>query len=118
MLRASVGAYRRHVGIAALFLVGHQTGEALVPVLVGVVIDEAVTPGARVVLGDRDREREVGRPEADTDHVEDLLVRLRARRGRLRHHHPLGHRDYTSHVSDTSLKSGYLKRGALQPPRE
>ena len=67
MLRASVGAYRRHVGIAALFLVGHQTGEALVPVLVGVVIDEAVTPGARVVLGDRDREREVGRPEADTD---------------------------------------------------
>ena len=45
MLRASVGAYRRHVGVAALFLVGHQTGEALVPVLVGVVIDQAVTTG-------------------------------------------------------------------------
>ncbi len=45
MLRASVGAYRRHVGIAALFFVGHQTGEALVPVLIGVVIDEAVTTG-------------------------------------------------------------------------
>ncbi|MGH3613706.1 MAG: ABC transporter ATP-binding protein [Pseudonocardia sp.] len=45
VLRASVGAYRRHVGIAALFLIGHQTGEALVPVLVGVIIDEAVTTG-------------------------------------------------------------------------
>ncbi|MGH3564519.1 MAG: ABC transporter ATP-binding protein [Pseudonocardia sp.] len=45
VLRASVGAYRRHVGIAAVFLVGHQTGEALVPVLVGVIIDEAVTTG-------------------------------------------------------------------------
>jgi len=43
VLRASVGAYRRHVGIAALFFVGHQTGEALVPVWIGVVIDEAVT---------------------------------------------------------------------------
>lgn len=45
VLRASVGAYRRHVGVAALFLVGHQTGAALVPVLVGVIIDQAVTTG-------------------------------------------------------------------------
>jgi len=50
VLRASVGAYRRHVGIAALFLVGHQTGEALVPVLVGVIIDEAVTTGSSRAL--------------------------------------------------------------------
>lgn len=45
MLRGSVGAYRRHVAVAAALLCGHQIGEALVPVLVGVVIDEAVTTG-------------------------------------------------------------------------
>ena len=31
--------------VAAVFFCGHQTGEALVPVLVGVVIDEAVSTG-------------------------------------------------------------------------
>ena len=45
VLRGSVGAYRRHVAAAAALLCGHQTGEALVPVLVGVVIDEAVITG-------------------------------------------------------------------------
>lgn len=45
VLRQSVGAQRRHVALATVFLVGHQTGEALVPVLVGVVIDEAVRTG-------------------------------------------------------------------------
>ncbi|GAA1171840.1 ABC transporter ATP-binding protein [Pseudonocardia alaniniphila] len=45
MLTGSVGAFRRHVSAAALFLCGHQAGEALVPVLVGVIIDEAITTG-------------------------------------------------------------------------
>jgi putative ABC transport system ATP-binding protein len=45
VLRGSVGAYRRHITVAAALLCGHQTGEALVPVLVGVVIDEAVRTG-------------------------------------------------------------------------
>jgi putative ABC transport system ATP-binding protein len=52
VLRGSVGAYRRHVAVAAALLCGHQTGEALVPVLVGVVIDEAVTTGdPRALIG-------------------------------------------------------------------
>ncbi|MCH6166466.1 ABC transporter ATP-binding protein [Pseudonocardia alaniniphila] len=45
VLTGSVGAFRRHVSAAALFLCGHQAGEALVPVLVGVIIDEAITTG-------------------------------------------------------------------------
>ena len=52
LLRASVGSQRRDVAVASVFLVGHQTGEALVPVLVGVVIDEAVRTGdARALTG-------------------------------------------------------------------
>jgi putative ABC transport system ATP-binding protein len=51
VLRGSLGAQRRHVGVASVFLVGHQTGEALVPVLVGVIIDEAVTTGDAGALG-------------------------------------------------------------------
>ncbi|MHA6794025.1 ATP-binding cassette domain-containing protein [Pseudonocardia bannensis] len=45
VLRGSISGQRRHLGVASLFLIGHQAGEALVPVLVGVVIDEAVTTG-------------------------------------------------------------------------
>ena len=45
VLTGSVGAFRRHVSAAALFLCGHQAGEALVPVLVGVIIDQAITTG-------------------------------------------------------------------------
>lgn len=45
ILRRSVAAQRRSVGVAALFLIGHQTGEAMVPVLVGVIIDRAVGTG-------------------------------------------------------------------------
>nr|WP_211176705.1 ABC transporter ATP-binding protein [Pseudonocardia acidicola] len=44
-MRGSIRGQRRHVGVASLLFIGHQTGEALVPVLVGVVIDEAVTTG-------------------------------------------------------------------------
>jgi putative ABC transport system ATP-binding protein len=52
VLRRSIGAERRRVGAATLFLVAHQAGEALVPVLVGVVIDAAVTTGdPRALVG-------------------------------------------------------------------
>ncbi|MGQ0719715.1 MAG: ABC transporter ATP-binding protein [Pseudonocardiales bacterium] len=52
VLRGSIGAYRRYVAVAAVLLCGHQTGEALVPVLVGVVIDAAVTTGnPRALIG-------------------------------------------------------------------
>src|SRR4051812_24900135 len=45
VLRDAVGFQRRRVGLAGLLMCGHQAGEALVPVLVGVVIDAAVTTG-------------------------------------------------------------------------
>jgi putative ABC transport system ATP-binding protein len=50
LLRESIGAFRRDVVGAAVLFSGHQTGEALVPVLVGVVIDEAVRTGDPVAL--------------------------------------------------------------------
>jgi putative ABC transport system ATP-binding protein len=50
VLTGSVGAFRRHVCAAALFLCGHQAGEALVPVLAGVIIDEAITTGDPAAL--------------------------------------------------------------------
>lgn len=49
VLRGAIRRHRRHLGFAGLLLCGHQAGEALVPVLVGVVIDQAVSrsdPGA------------------------------------------------------------------------
>ena len=45
VLRGAVTSERRRVGLAGLLMCGHQAGEALVPVLVGVVIDAAVTTG-------------------------------------------------------------------------
>jgi putative ABC transport system ATP-binding protein len=51
VLRTSILEERRRVGAAALFLIAHQVGEALVPVLVGVVIDAAVTTGDFRALG-------------------------------------------------------------------
>ncbi len=45
VLRASVGAFRRRLVAASVLFGLHQTGEALVPVLVGVVIDQAVGTG-------------------------------------------------------------------------
>ena len=45
VLRGAVTSERRRVGLAGLIMCGHQAGEALVPVLVGVVIDAAVTTG-------------------------------------------------------------------------
>jgi putative ABC transport system ATP-binding protein len=45
VLRDSIMAYRRKLSGTALLLILHQAGEALVPVLVGVVIDKAVRVG-------------------------------------------------------------------------
>ncbi|GAA4549824.1 ABC transporter ATP-binding protein [Pseudonocardia xishanensis] len=50
VLSGSVRAFRGRVGLATLFLCGHQVGEALVPVLVGVVIDAAVGVGDPLAL--------------------------------------------------------------------
>jgi putative ABC transport system ATP-binding protein len=45
VLRNAVAGQRRDVGLGALLGMGHQAGEALVPVLIGVVIDQAVADG-------------------------------------------------------------------------
>ncbi|MEV7095120.1 ABC transporter ATP-binding protein [Amycolatopsis sp. NPDC051045] len=42
VLRRSIAGQRRSVVLAALLTAGHQGGEALVPVVIGVVIDQAV----------------------------------------------------------------------------
>jgi putative ABC transport system ATP-binding protein len=46
VLRGAVADQRGPVATAALLFCGHQAGEALVPVLVGVVIDRAVATGS------------------------------------------------------------------------
>ncbi|WP_179816081.1 ABC transporter ATP-binding protein [Allostreptomyces psammosilenae] len=50
MLRQSVAGQRRHIATGAALAVGHQAGEALVPVLIGVVIDQAVSDGTATAL--------------------------------------------------------------------
>jgi len=45
VLRESIAANRRDLSVASLLLSCHQAGEALVPVLVGVLIDQAVRGG-------------------------------------------------------------------------
>ena len=46
VLRRSIAGQRRSVTLAALLTAGHQGGEALVPVVIGVVIDQAVADGS------------------------------------------------------------------------
>lgn len=46
VLRKAVGGQRHRVGAAALLAAGHQAGEALVPVVIGVVIDQAIATGS------------------------------------------------------------------------
>ena len=46
VLRGSLGAFRKHLSLSVLLACCHQAGEALVPVLVGVIIDEAVGTGS------------------------------------------------------------------------
>ncbi|MBC3192705.1 ABC transporter ATP-binding protein [Pseudonocardia sp. C8] len=52
VVTGTVAAFRGRVAAATVLLCGHQVGEALVPVLVGVVIDQAVATGhpARLLL--------------------------------------------------------------------
>ncbi|MBE1558002.1 ABC transporter transmembrane domain-containing protein [Nonomuraea africana] len=45
VLRRAITGQWKQSAAGALLAAGHQTGEALVPVLVGVVIDEAISPG-------------------------------------------------------------------------
>ncbi|MBW0114798.1 ABC transporter transmembrane domain-containing protein [Pseudonocardia abyssalis] len=45
VLRTTLGRQRRHLAAASALHTGHQGGEALVPVLVGVVIDRGVATG-------------------------------------------------------------------------
>jgi putative ABC transport system ATP-binding protein len=45
VLAQTVAGQRRHVVLASLMVTGHQAGEALVPFLIGVVIDQAVRGG-------------------------------------------------------------------------
>ena len=46
LLRRSVGRHRGRLTAGVLLLAGHQAAEALVPVLIGVIIDRAVGTGA------------------------------------------------------------------------
>ena len=50
VLREAITAQPRDLTVAALFLILHQACEAMVPVLVGVLIDRAVRPGDPVEL--------------------------------------------------------------------
>lgn len=45
MLRHAIGSQRRDVTLGTLLLMAHQVAEALVPVMVGVVIDRAIATG-------------------------------------------------------------------------
>lgn len=46
VLRRSIAGQRRPVALASLLTAGHQGGEALVPVVIGVVIDQAIANGS------------------------------------------------------------------------
>ncbi|GHH53772.1 ABC transporter ATP-binding protein [Streptomyces candidus] len=50
VLRRAIGGRRRQVAAASLLAVGHQGSEAMVPVVIGVVIDDAVATGASGAL--------------------------------------------------------------------
>ncbi|TCO62640.1 ABC transporter ATP-binding protein [Actinocrispum wychmicini] len=46
VLRQAIGGQRRDVIVSSVLAAGHQAGEALVPVVIGVVIDRAVATGS------------------------------------------------------------------------
>ncbi len=46
VLRQAISGQRRHVVLASALAAGHQGGEALVPVIIGLVIDQAVAGGS------------------------------------------------------------------------
>ncbi|GAB3742830.1 ABC transporter ATP-binding protein [Amycolatopsis oliviviridis] len=50
VLRQAISGQRRQVTLASVLAAGHQGGEALVPVIIGVVIDQAVAGGSAGTL--------------------------------------------------------------------
>ncbi|OXM54433.1 ABC transporter ATP-binding protein [Amycolatopsis alba] len=50
VLRQAISGQRRQVTLASVLAAGHQGGEALVPVIIGVVIDQAVDGGSAGTL--------------------------------------------------------------------
>ncbi|RSN27518.1 multidrug ABC transporter ATP-binding protein [Amycolatopsis sp. WAC 01416] len=50
VLRQAISGQRRRVTLASVLAAGHQGGEALVPVIIGVVIDQAVAGGSAGTL--------------------------------------------------------------------
>lgn len=50
VMRSAMGGQRKWLFGAGTFFICHQSGEALVPVMIGVIIDEAVTPSDRSAL--------------------------------------------------------------------
>ncbi|OLF13190.1 ABC transporter [Actinophytocola xinjiangensis] len=50
LLRRSIGRHRRRMAAAVILLAGHQAAEALVPVMIGVIIDRAVGTGDTLAL--------------------------------------------------------------------
>ncbi len=46
VLRGAIRGQRRHVVAASVLFCGHQAGEAMVPVMIGVIIDQAVAGGS------------------------------------------------------------------------
>lgn len=50
ILRRAVTGQGRYVTLGALLAIGHQAGEALVPVIIGVVVDRAVATGSTSAL--------------------------------------------------------------------
>lgn len=50
LLRAALGAQRRRLAASSVLFAAHQGGEALVPLLIGVVIDQAVAGGDTAAL--------------------------------------------------------------------
>jgi putative ABC transport system ATP-binding protein len=50
VLRRSIAGQRHSVALASLLTAGHQGGEALVPVVIGVVIDQAVAGASALTL--------------------------------------------------------------------
>ncbi|MET0135167.1 MAG: ABC transporter ATP-binding protein [Kibdelosporangium sp.] len=50
VLRRAIAGQRRDVTVAGILAAGHQSGEALVPVVIGVAIDQAVSTGSAGAL--------------------------------------------------------------------
>jgi len=50
VLRGAIGGQRRRVAVGSVLLIAHQTGEAMVPIVVGATIDRAIVTGDGAAL--------------------------------------------------------------------